>query len=60
MGLMVETVHVLGWVPPMPAHHAPGTQCVFTGACLRSCSLLFLFGLRLCVSWALGTGAGGL
>ena len=54
MGLMVETVHMLGWVPPRPTHHAPGTQCVITGACLRSYELLLLLGLRLCVSWALG------
>ena len=59
MGLMVETVYVFGWVPTTPTHHAPGTQCVFTGACLRSCKLLLLFGLRLCVFLALGRGGGG-
>ena len=58
MGLMGETVHVLDLVPSTPTYHAPRTQCVFTGACLRSCKLLFLFGLHLCVSWALGRGGG--
>ena len=59
MGLMVETVQVLGWVSPTPAHDAPGTQWVFTGACLHLRKLLFLFGLRLCVPWALGRWRGG-
>ena len=58
IGLMVETVYVLGSVSPPPAQRAPGTQCVFTGACLRSCKLLFLFWLHLCISLALGRCGG--
>ena len=49
IGLMVETEYVLGWVPPTCTHHTLGTQCVLTGACLRSYKLRFLFWLRLCV-----------